>query len=242
MTESLVRGTVNFRDIGGLPAAEHETRYRVLFRSGNLATVTHEGEADLASLRLKRILDLRDDEEVHHQPSRPGDVPIQRVPLFVGSVASFFSENLGLADMYRTLVDDSADRVLEVVRGVLADQPVLVHCTVGKDRTGVTVALTLAAAGVDERAIVADYARTEALLPAERNRAVIDLVRRVHPEAKNIEELATQSPAGVMQGLLADLTRRFGSPTDYLRANGLSDDEIAGLSEVLINRGSRITL
>ena len=52
------------------------------------------------------------------------------------------------------------------MRGIIADQPVLVHCTVGKDRTGVTVALTLAAAGVDDdEAVVADYARTEELLP-----------------------------------------------------------------------------
>ena len=239
MAESLVHGTVNFRDTGGLPAADSVTRHGVLFRSGNLATVTPEGEGDLASLHLKRIIDLRDDEEVRHQPSRAGDIPIQRVPLFVGSVASFFTENLGLTDMYRTLVDDSADRVLEVVRGVLADQPVLVHCTVGKDRTGVTVALTLAAVGVDERAIVADYARTEGLLPAERNRAVVEMVRKVHPESQNIIELATQSPARIMQGLLADLTTRFGSPTDYLRAHGLSDDEIAGLRDVLIDRGAR---
>lgn len=240
MADSLVHGTVNFRDTGGLPVAGSATRHGVLFRSGNLATVTPEGETDLAALGLKRIIDLRDDEEVRKQPSRAGDIPIQRVPLFAGSVASFFTENLGLTDMYRTLVDDSADRVVDVVRGVLADQPVLVHCTVGKDRTGVTVALTLAAAGVDERAIIADYARTESLLPAERNRAVIELVRKVHPESQNIVELATQSPARIMQGLFTDLTNRFGSPTDYLRAQGLSDDEIAGLVDVLVDRGTRI--
>ena len=242
MAHSLVQGTVNFRDTGGLPVGDSLTRHGVLFRSGNLATVTPEGETDLASLGLKRIIDLRDDEEVNRQPSRAGDIPISRVPLFVGSVASFFTESLGLTEMYRTLVDDSSDRVLEVVRGVLADQPVLVHCTVGKDRTGVTVALTLAAAGVDESAIIADYARTEGLLPAERNRAVIELVRKVHPDSESIVELATKSPAHIMQGLLADLSTRFGSPTDYLRANGLSDDEIAGLREVLIDRGTRTML
>ena len=89
----------------------------------------------------------------------------------LGSVASFFVEDVPLTEMYRRLVEDSAARVVEVVRGVLADQPVLVHCTVGKDRTGVTVAITLAAAGVDRDAVVADCARTEALLPPSRNRA-----------------------------------------------------------------------
>lgn len=239
MTDSLVGGALNFRDIGGLPAGGAATRSGVLFRSGNLASVNEQGAKDLAELRLKRIIDLRDDDEVTMQPSLAGDVPIQRVPLFLGSVASFFVEDRGLKDMYQSLVDDSADRVVEVVRGVLADQPVLVHCTVGKDRTGVTVALTLAAAGVEEDAIIADYAKTERNLPEERNRFVIERVRQYHPEAKNIIELATQSPAHVMQGLLADLTDRFGSPTEYLRASGLSDDEIRGLADVLIDRGTR---
>ena len=36
------------------------------------------------------------------------------------------------------------------------------HCAVGKDRTGFTVALALAAVGVDDELIVADYAKTYA--------------------------------------------------------------------------------
>jgi hypothetical protein len=35
--------------------------------------------------------------------------------------------------------------------------PVLIHCTHGKDRTGLVVALILACAGVPDEAIVADY-------------------------------------------------------------------------------------
>ena len=124
--------------------------------------------------------------------------------------------------------------MVDVVRGIVNDQPVLVHCTVGKDRTGVTVALALAAAGVDEDAVVADYARTEGLLPQGRNRKIIDMLRSLHPDAVHLEDLATRSPAPVMQALLADLGTRYGSPTDYLRAHGLTDDEVAELRRVLV--------
>ena len=41
---------------------------------------------------------------------------------------------------------------------------VLVHCTAGKDRTGIVVALALLAVGVDRQAVVDDYARSEANL------------------------------------------------------------------------------
>lgn len=239
MTETLVPGAVNFRDVGGLPAGDQRTRSGVLFRSGNLAQIEDAGSSALRKLGLRRIIDLRDDEEVLRSPSRVDglDLQMQRVPLFLGSIASFFERDASLDEFYRILLDDSAPQVLEVVRGVIADQPVLVHCTVGKDRTGVTVALTLAAAGVDEEAVIADYARTETLLPEERNRAVLERLTALHPDAVHLEALATRSPAPVMQGMLADLTKRYGAPVEYLRAQGLTDDELTELRRVLIIPG-----
>lgn len=239
MTDAtLVSGALNFRDVGGLPAGGGRTRSGVLFRSGNLAQLDVSGSAALRTLGLRRIIDLRDDEEVVHAPSRIDGLAVQtqRVPLIAGSVGSFFTTDPSLDELYRSLVDESAAQVVDVVRGVLADQPVLVHCTVGKDRTGVTVALTLAAAGVEEDSVVADYARTESLLPEWRNRAVLTRLRALHPTSVHLEELATRSPAPVMRALLADLTARYGAPVEYLRAHGLADDEIGELRRVLIER------
>ncbi len=234
--DPVVPGAVNFRDVGGLPAGPSRTRSGTLFRSGNLAQLDEAGLAALDGLGIRRIIDLRADEEVAHAPSKVGGLALQtqRVPLFLGSVASFFADDIPLDEMYRRLVEDSADRVVEVVRGIVSDQPVLVHCTVGKDRTGVTVALALAAAGVDSEAVIADYARTEQLLPQWRNKRVVKALRKMHPEAVHLEDLATRSPAPVMRNLLADLTARYGSPADYLRAQGMADDELAELRRTLL--------
>lgn len=232
--DSLIRGVLNFRDIGGLRAGAGMTRSGVLFRSGNLAQLADRAAFD--ALGLRAIVDLRDDEEVQRDPSRAGEVPIRRMPVFLGSVASFFAEDQSLDDMYRAMTEDAATRVVDAVRTVLEVQPVLVHCTVGKDRTGVTVALALSAAGVDRDAVVADYARTETLLPEERNRQVLSFLGRMYPDMVHLEELTTRSPARVMHGLLDSLDMQYGSPADYLRAHGMSDDEIAGLADVLIAR------
>jgi len=234
--DPVVRGAVNFRDVGGLPAGTGHTRSGVLYRSGNLARLDNGGIAALGALGIRRIIDLRADDEVSHAPSRLGDLTprVQRVPLFLGSVASFFADDVPLDEMYRRMVEDSADRLVEVVRGIIADQPVLVHCTVGKDRTGVTVALTLAAAGVEHEAVVADYARTEELLPRWRTRRVVKHLRSMHPEAVNLEALATRSPAAVMRDLLGGLGKGYGSVADYLRANGMGDDEVAELRRILV--------
>jgi protein-tyrosine phosphatase len=235
-TDPVVPGAVNLRDVGGLRAGATTTRYGVLFRSGNLARLGGKGARALGSLGLRRIIDLRADDEVARDPSRIAglDVVTQRVPLFLGSVDSFFRDDLSLDEMYRLIVEGSSDNVVAVVRGILADQPVLVHCTAGKDRTGVTIALTLAAAGVADDEVVADYARTEGLLPARRNRYVVALIRSLHPRAVNVEDLVMRSPAPVMHALLLDVVERYGSAAEYLRAHGLSDEEIAELRRVLL--------
>lgn len=231
-----VGGVMNFRDIGGLPAGDRLTRRGVLFRSGSLAHLTDEGREALRGLGLRRIVDLRADDELAYEPSRIDGLGVEtlRAPLFLGSSASFFVDDVTLPDMYRGLVDGAPERIVEVVRAVLGDQPVLVHCTVGKDRTGVTVALILAAAGVEVDAVVADYARTESMLPPERNRLVLAHLRALHPEARHLEDLATRSPGPVLRALLEDLTERFGSVAGYLRAHGVSDDELAELRRVLL--------
>lgn len=233
----LVPGAVNFRDVGGLRAGESRTRSGVLYRSGNLAALEPAGVEALAALGLRRIVDLRADDEVDRSPSRIEGLglTVQRVPLFTGSVASFWKEDLSLTDMYRRIVEDSAAGVIDVVRGIIADQPVLVHCTVGKDRTGVTIALALAAAGVDEDEVVADYARTEELLPSARVDEVVARLREQHPESVNLEEVAARSPSAVMTAFLDDLTERYGSPAGYLTARGLTEDELAALRRLLIS-------
>jgi protein-tyrosine phosphatase len=232
----LVPGADNFRDVGGLRAGAGRTRSGVLFRSGNLAGLRDSGISALRALGIRRIIDLRADDEISYAPSRIEglDLVTQRVPLFAGSVSALFADDIGLDEMYRRLVVDSSAGVVEVVRGIIADQPVLVHCTVGKDRTGVTVALALAAAGVDEDDVVADYARTEGLLPAGRNRQIVKMLRSMHPDALHIEDLATRSPEPVMRAMLAGIRDGYGSPADYLRSSGLTREELHELRRVLV--------
>lgn len=234
MTVLEVGGVANVRDVGGLAAGSSRVRTGVLFRSGHLARLTAEGGAALTA-RVRRVVDLRDDAEVEREPSALSGVPTTRIPLFLGSVGSFFAQNMDLSAMYRHLIDESASRLVDAVRIIAAGEPTLVHCTVGKDRTGVTVALALSAVGADRDAVIADYALTASQLPVERSRAIVQYLRANLPDATNAVQLATESPAPVMAAMLADIDARFGSARGYLRDAGMTAAELDALSAALLD-------
>jgi len=233
MTVLDIPGVANFRDVGGIEVGNSRVRDGVLFRSGQLAHLTETGSA-LVRERVHHIVDLRDDLEVAAEPSAVGDIPITRLPLFVGSVNSFFTRDIGLTEMYRHLVDDAGAKLVDAIRIIASSPSTLVHCTVGKDRTGVTVALALSALGADRDAVVNDYALTASLLPPERAQKILSYMRAHNIESTNAVELATASPAPVMRELLAHIDAEYGSAAGYLRSQGLAESDLDALGAALV--------
>jgi len=227
-------GVFNVRDVGGIPAAEGVIREGRLFRSGNLVSASPTAVAELEQ-RVGHIVDLRDDQEVASAPSATTGIATTHLPLFLGSVASFFEDDMSLDEMYLQLLEESGERLVDAIRIIARGEPTLVHCTVGKDRTGVTIALALSAVGADREAIVSDYALTASMLPEERNRRIVAFLEMQHPEAKHAVALATLSPADVMRRLLAEVDARWGSAAAYLQANGMTVDELGALRRALID-------
>ncbi|MGK3948063.1 tyrosine-protein phosphatase [Microbacterium sp. K2] len=228
-----IDGVNNFRDVGGIPAEGGRIRSGMLLRSGQLSAATTAGVNEVRR-RVSHIVDLRDGEEVAAEPTEIEGPDTTHLPLFLGSVRSFFESDTSLEDLYLHLLEESGERLVAAIRIIAAGEPTLVHCTVGKDRTGVTVALALAAVGADREAIIDDYAITESLLPAERSNRIAAYLRSQHPEAVHAVALATQSPAPVMRALLEEVDQRWGSAADYLRANGMTDQELESLREALV--------
>ncbi|MBW8761608.1 MAG: tyrosine-protein phosphatase [Microbacterium sp.] len=233
MTVLDVEGVANVRDVGGIPAAGGRIRAGVLLRSGQLSGATPAGASALSE-RVSHIVDLRDGEEIAAEPTEIVGPATTHLPLFLGSVRSFFEADTSLDDLYLHLLEESGERLVEAIRIIATGETTLVHCTVGKDRTGVTVALALAAVDADREAIIADYALTESQLPRERTQRIAAYLRAQHPEAVHVVALATQSPARVMRALLEKVDERWGSAAGYLRTNGMTHAELDSLRATLV--------
>ena len=112
----------------------------------------------------------------------------------------------------------------------------LVHCTHGKDRTGVLVALLLYACGVPEDAIVADYALSESWGCSVEGRwhvrqSLPERVRGLVDQA--VLDQWCEAPAQVLRDLFAALRDEYGSVEAYLDSIGIDAALRARLNERL---------
>ncbi|MEU0463555.1 tyrosine-protein phosphatase [Amycolatopsis sp. NPDC006131] len=236
----VVRSPVNFRDLGGLSTVDGGVlRPGVLYRSDNPHLATDEdvrlltaeyGVTDVIDLRSQRELDaegwhagLSAGARVHHFPIAGG----------AGNAVEAAPTGERLAARYLEYLDDHGDSVAGAVATVASatEGAVVVHCRVGKDRTGVVIAMILDALGVREEDIVADFARTTAGM-----KQIMAQLRASPTYAANVSRLPEEmyrSDAPTMSAFLAKLRDRGGA-VRWLTEHGMSASAVGALKERLV--------
>jgi protein-tyrosine phosphatase len=268
---SLIPGTSNARDLGGLPlVGGGAVRAGVLLRSDALADVDEDGAALLADVGT--VIDLRTAQEREGAPDAlPGPVGprVLERPLLEGAVSRLAPPAAGgaeqmagaaaegegrqaaaepapeqlvalragiptLAELYLSMLEHGAATFADCARAVAVPEDpqrpgVLIHCTAGKDRTGVAVALLLDAVGTRREAIVADYTRSQDELAGPWAERMLEGMRRAGiPPLPEIEQLACATPADAIEAVLEAVDARGGAAA-YLREGGLSEQELTAL-------------
>lgn len=184
-TEPELAGVRNFRDVGGLPTVDgRRVRHGVLYRSGHLAHATAEDAAFLDSLGLHTVFDFRNsaDQKLEGPDVELPGVTNVNLPLSDPADGSEFWKMVrdGEIDQLRGILGDGkgAQRMINSYRTIIKERtaehsrvlhsladdsaPALMHCAAGKDRAGLSIAVTLLALGVEREAIVADYLESNA--------------------------------------------------------------------------------
>ncbi|NEA64817.1 tyrosine-protein phosphatase [Streptomyces sp. SID12488] len=184
-TEPELGGVRNFRDVGGLPTVDgRRVAHGRLFRSGHLAHATDEDAAFLGSLGLHTIFDFRNSADIGLEGpdvELPG-VRNVNIPLSdpahgaefwkmvrdgdLDELRSLLADGKGeqrMINSYREIVRDRTAEHSRMLHALAEDSvPALMHCAAGKDRAGLSIAVTLLAVGVERDAIVADYMESNA--------------------------------------------------------------------------------
>lgn len=192
------QGIDNFRDFGDVATvAGVRLQPHRLLRSAHHARATPGDLEHLKALKLEVVVDLRRPTEREREASRR----IDQLALLIESDLGDQTEAPHIAYL-RKSGDDSIEGVsafftdyyrrapfearhLDLFRRTFAALPelhgsALIHCTAGKDRTGILAALVLAALGVHRDDRMKDYLRTNAALQTpERIAAAAPVIQSV---------------------------------------------------------------
>jgi protein-tyrosine phosphatase len=224
-------GCRNVRDLGGLPVAGGgSTRPGALIRSDSLDRLDPDGILAFAEHEVSLILDLRGQNEVDLRPHPFADDPRYRLmpmidPQRRGAGDRPAVRTLGM--IYRSSLDRNARCIVDSVAAV-ADAPaggVVVHCAVGKDRTGMVVALILSALGVPDEAIAQDYELSAECLREEFEVIIASLDGK---ERARVAERMSSRRETILE-MLAYARSHYGGAEGYLLSHGLGSDRLGRL-------------
>jgi protein tyrosine/serine phosphatase len=250
-----MRSAINFRDFGDAPS-RHGGRVRTdrLYRCGHLAAVAPDDVKALLGLDFALIADLRYAREretdrspwpvpyaarlLAHDGERSNKAPHLELLAWVrAGKASMKERAIGF---YRKLPLNRHYRLLfgRVLTGLAdADGRLLVHCTAGKDRTGILCGLILHALGVPRDAILADYMRSRRAPGLPEMAAAIATLIADELGRERAEALTNQMhdvDEDYLLAAFATMEAECGSIDAYLESLGLDADRGEALRERLL--------
>jgi protein-tyrosine phosphatase len=240
MTPAL-EGAPNFRDLAGYAIADGRLlQPGRLLRSQGLHALTDADLETLRALDVRLVCDLRGEHERRLHPSRwPQGMQTHQMKLDVD--ADIRGGNRDLVDMIRAQPGAAGARAMMIATYgrfperfarplarffshlMSADArtalPALVHCSVGKDRTGFMIAILLSALGVAPEVIYRDYLETERFVDREyRVRITEQAIGALHgfvPDRAALEVIASVESA-FLDAAFAGVNAQFGSVANYL--------------------------
>lgn len=172
-----LKGASNFRDLGGYVGHDGRTvKWRKIFRSDHLAALDSTDLLRLQHLGVYRSFDFRGIQESQAQSYAWPNLLRHSLSIEPTVVQRLQSRHLtgkpltaadaldAMQTTYRDFVRSDSHRFAQLFEHLLdKPDPLLFHCTAGKDRTGLAAALVLSALGVSETDIWKDYLLTNQL-------------------------------------------------------------------------------
>ena len=216
---------VNVRDLGGLRCGDGAIRTRRLVRGSAFGSLSDLGRAAVRAHGIRTVIDLRGDDEVAALPSPYAEgARYTRVPVSsLRMMALHESAHAGtLTEELRTVAVPGGGLADAVAAVAHAEPCVLVHCVAGRDRTGFVIATVLAAIGVPDEDVIADYVASDEELREEYVR-----FKAAHPDVAARVDEGVAKRAWVMAETLAAMRSGFGGAASYLAFAGVPAGHLA---------------
>lgn len=257
MTDSHWPQITNFRDVGGYAGADGRLVKRgLLYRGTGLYNATDADLAAMAGLGIGLVFDLRCLDEVAGRPDRlPPGAAYRREPGVISMdemhkelldwqvlIDEISQSEQALAQMetFQYGVYDEMARYPAAFGALLGellaepDRPVYIHCSAGKDRTGMACAIILRLLGVGRADSLADYLKSgESPLPEYA--AVLAAAKKRGPRVgKLIGTMLTVSLAQ-FDSAFDSIDQAWGSWDGFVRDGlNLTSDDVSALKSAYL--------
>jgi protein-tyrosine phosphatase len=240
--------------MGGYETSDGRTlAWGKLYRSGVLSQLTAHDLIYLKNLGIQLVCDLRSQEEVEKRsdklPTHPAPhychypaQSLERRAQLRGLTAVLFNRAKleGLMDegYNRIMIDDNAALIGNVLKQVAdpSQLPIIIHCSAGKDRTAVIMALILSILNVPQDTILADY--TLSNVDYEKVKSGIaqeaSSLQRFGITVDHLQAVILVK-AERLQKMFSHIEQKYGSSEAYLRSTaGLTEAHFAQIKQNLL--------
>lgn len=243
----------NFRFLGGLQNSQGKIlKDSLIYRSGNLHQLKSNSFDDFERLKIAKVIDLRTNQETAKAPDHlPVDVIYKNYPAFEdksdemdavrklvlrGKVNKEDADQRML-EFYSKYLSENPEAVKIIIREVLdSGQPILYHCTAGKDRTGMITALILKILKFDNDVIFEEYLISNDLRKNMINRRIrlANNLHFVYPRLDiGVLEKTGWIERNYLQTAFDEIDHKYGSVDNYIhKVLEISESE----REIYINK------
>lgn len=169
-----IKKVTNFRTVGNIKNSDGRIlKEGKLYRSAHLHKLKKKSFETFENLGIKEIIDLRNSKEISQKPDvipqnvdyknysafeDEGDQLNQAKKLVLKGKVKGADADQRMLDFYKTYATENPEIIKKIIHQILdAENPVLYHCTAGKDRTGIITALILTILKFDRATIDNDY-------------------------------------------------------------------------------------
>jgi protein-tyrosine phosphatase len=197
-----------------------------------LGALTPKGRAAVRAHGIRTVIDLRTADEIAEtaSPFRDG-LAYRHAPFTAARTMGLHRAAVdgAMADELRRLAAPDGGLAAAVAAIAESEPGIVIHCLAGRDRTGIVIAIVLAAIGVPDDEIVADYVASDVELADDYVR-----FKLANPDKVEAIDAAIERRAWTMGEVLSTLRLAFGGASAYLASAGASAAQVDAIRAKLV--------
>lgn len=241
-----IKKVTNFRTVGNMKNVDGRTlKEGMFYRSAHLHKLKKKSFEEIEKLGIKEIIDLRNSKEIAGKPDQlpsavnykkysafedEGDQLAKAKKLVLKGKVNASDADKRMISFYREYVTENPEMIKKMITEILeSTDPILYHCTAGKDRTGITTALLLTILKFDKETIYNEYLLSNNYRKelVQKRLRLANTLHFLYPkmDLKVLEKLSWVEKR-YLDAAFEEIDKKYGSADTYIQqALGISDSK-----------------